>query len=67
MLKQEVEVPVSPGVLSAVAAQLEEELAILLTGRECPASLTNLLAPLSVHAFCLKPLAFVVSGGGHRW
>lgn len=32
MLKQEVEVPVSPGVLSAVAAQLEEELAILLTG-----------------------------------
>lgn len=66
MLKQEVEVPVSP-VLSAVAARPEEESAILLTGRECLASLTNLLVPLAVRAFCLQPLIFVVSGGGHRW
>ena len=65
MLKQEAEVPVSRGVLSAVAAWLEEELAVL-TGRECLASLMNLLVPLAVHAFCLKPLAFV-NGDGHGW
>lgn len=55
------------GVLLADAAQLEEESAMLLTMRECLASLMNLRVSLAVQSFCLKLIVFVVNDCGYGW